>query len=234
MKKLISLIVAMTIFSAVNAQSVEEIVKKYTAAMKYEQIVNIKTISITGKMAMMGMEIPISLKMKNPNKVLMSYDINGQKMVQAYDGEKGYIINPMTGSDAAEEISGDQLKQVQQNNLYTNVLADYFKSGSLTLDGEETVNGKSAFKLKVAKEGGSPTFISIDKESYLIVKTSSTVDQNGQEMNVESFPGNYSDINGIMLPKTTTMNANGMEMGSTTYDNVEVNIPIDDAVFKLK
>ena len=38
------------------------------------------------------------MMMKNPNKIKVAYSFNGQEMVSVFDGEKGYMINPMTGS----------------------------------------------------------------------------------------------------------------------------------------
>ena len=64
---------------------------------------------------------------------------------------------------------------------------NYFKKGQLTLEGEENVNGKPAYKLKV-NVSGSPlsTCISI-RVPYLLVKTNTTVDQMGTSMNVDSY-----------------------------------------------
>ena len=53
-----------------------------------------------------------------------------------------------------------------------NQLMNYFKKGQLTLEGEENVNGKPAYKLKANVEGAIPIYMFIDKGSYLLVKTS--------------------------------------------------------------
>ncbi|MCK7530102.1 MAG: hypothetical protein MZV63_03095 [Marinilabiliales bacterium] len=44
----------------------------------------------------------------------------------AFDGEKGYAINPMTGSTDPVEITGDQLNQVKDNNAFKNQVDEYF------------------------------------------------------------------------------------------------------------
>ena len=58
--------------------------------------------------------------------------------------------------------------------------------------------------------------------------------QMGTQMDVESFMTEYTDIQGVVMPKKTTAMANGMEAAVITFDNIEVNIPMDDAVFKVK
>ncbi len=233
MKKLFFLLAGMILTIAVNGQSLDQIVKKNSEAMKSDKLSAVSTIKITGKMSAMGMEMPMTMFMKNPNKIKVVYSFNGQDMVSVFDGEKGYSINPMMGSADPVELTGDQLEQVKNNSIFKSQLADYFKNGKLTLEGEENVNDKPAFKLK-ASAAAQPVYMFIDKSSFLIVKTSATVEQMGQSMNVDSFMTDYTDVDGVVLPKKTTAMANGMEAGVITFDKVEVNTPMEDSIFKLK
>ena len=50
-------------------------------------------------------------------------------MVSVFDGEKGYTMNPMTGSSDPVELTGDQLKQVKKTMHFNNELLTYFKEG---------------------------------------------------------------------------------------------------------
>lgn len=234
MKKLITLTTLFLSALVINAQSLDEIVKNYSAAMKTSQMASVKTIKITGKMSAMGMEMPMTMFMKNPNKIKVVYSFNGQEMVSVFDGEKGYTMNPMMGSAEPVELTGDQLKQVQENNAFQNQLINFHKSGKLSLEGEENVNGKPAFKLKATVDGASPVYMYIDKGNYYLVKTSTKVSQMGQEMTVDSFTSDYTDIQGVVLPKKTTASSGGMEMAVISFDKIEVNIPIEDTVFKIK
>jgi len=233
MKKLVFVLAGLIVVFAINAQSLDEIVKKYSSVMKSDKLAEITSIKITGKMSAMGMEMPMVMLMKNPNKIKVIYSFNGQDMVSVFDGTKGYMINPMMGSSSPVELTGEQLKQVQDNNPFRNVLLNYFKNGQLTLEGQENVNDKPAFKLK-ATSGSSPVFLFVDKGSYMLVKTSATVDQMGTSMNIDSYMTDYVDIDGVIMPKKTTAMANGMEAGIITLDKIEVNIPLEDSVFKIK
>ena len=234
MKKLILIITSIFTLTAINAQSLEDIVKKYCSAIKADQLASVATIKITGKMSVMGMEMPMTMYMKNPDKIKVVYSLNGQEMVSAFDGEKGFMVNPMTGSTTPVELTPDQLKQVQSNNVFTNEMLKYFKNGKLTLEGEESVKGKPAFKVKAAPEGANPVYMFVDKDTYLLVKTSMNVEQMGTTMNVESYMTDYVENNGVVMPKKTTASANGMEAAVIMFDTIEVNVPIDDSVFKLK
>ena len=74
----------------------------------------------------------------------------------------------------------------------------------------------------------------IDKDSYMLVKSTTTVEQMGTSMNVDSFMSDYVDIQGVVIPKKTTAMANGMEAAVLPFDKIEVNVPIEDSVFRLK
>ena len=52
-------------------------------------------------------------------------------------------------------------------------------------------------------------------------------------MSVESYPSDYKNISGIVLPMKTSTSMSGMDV-ITSYTSVEVDIPIDDSVFSIK
>jgi outer membrane lipoprotein-sorting protein len=233
MKKLILAVTGMFVFTLINAQSLDEIVKKYSAANKMDKLASISTIKLTAKTSMMGMEIPIVMWMKNPNKIKSVTSMNGMDIIQVFDGVKGYVVNPMGGSTDPVEMTPDQVKQALGQSVFQNKLAGYLKDGKLVLEGEEKVNDKPAFKLKATIEGGNTAYMFIDKDSYLLVKSTATVNQGGQSMTVDSYPSDYKETNGILLPMKTTASMAGMDM-VTTFDKVEINVPIEDSVFKIK
>ncbi len=233
MKKLFFILTGLCIAAAINAQTLEEIIKKYAEANKYDKISTVSTVKITGKMSMMGMDMPLEMWMKNPNKIKTVYNFNGQEIISVFDGVKGYSVNPMTGSSEPVEMTVDQIKQTQNSNVFQNYMDNYLKEGKLTLLGEDKVNEKPAFRIKANLDGGNSTEMFIDKSSYLLVKTSTTVNSGGTAISVDAYPSDYKETNGVMLPMKTTSSAQGMEF-SIVFEKVDVNIPIEDSVFILK
>lgn len=233
MKKLFLAATFFLAATAMNAQSLDEIINRFTVANKLDKMGNIKTIKISAKTSVMGMDMPMEMWMKSPNKIKTVTSFNGQEMIQVFDGEKGYMVNPMTGSTSPVELSPEQLKQIERNNYFNNYMAQYLKEGKLALEGEESVNGKQAYKIKADLGNGTNAFMFIDKASSRLVKTIATVNQQGMDMTVESFPSDYTETNGVLLPMKTTTSASGMEI-VTTFTKVEVDVPIDDSVFKVK
>jgi outer membrane lipoprotein-sorting protein len=233
MKKLFLAVTCLLAVAVLNAQSLEEIVKKYSEANKLDKLSSIQTIKITGSMSMMGQDFGFERWMKNPNKIKIVTNVMGQQTVQAFDGEKGYMINPMMGSTDAVEMSPEQLGQTTRDNIYENFIVGNQKKGQLSLVGEESVNGNPSFKLKGVAEGIKNMYLFIDKSSYLLTKMTMEVEQQGQAATVDMFFSDFKDTDGVFLPMKTTMSSQGMEF-AITYSKVEVNIPLEDSFFKLK
>mgnify|MGYP001024430876 FL=1 len=233
MKKFILTFALLSAGTVLAAQSLNEIVKNFTVANKLDKISSLQSIKLTGNMSMMGMDMPMVIYMKNPNKIKSVATIGGQEMVQVFDGEKGYMINPMTGSATPVEMGPEEARQLLRSNVFQNYLDNYLKNNQLTLEGVENVDGKPAFKIKAAIEGGNVIRIFIDKNSYLIVKTVADVRQGGTAISLESVPSDYTETNGVLLPMTTTTSAAGMQF-VYKYTEVKVNEPMDDAIFKVR
>src|SRR4030042_563620 len=204
MKKLFFITACLLAAAAINAQSLDEIVKKYAVANKLDQVSGKQTIKITASLSMMGMEMPMEMWMKKPNKIKTVTNMGGQEMIQVFDGEKGYSVNPMTGSTDPVEMTADQVTSIQKSNIFTNYLDEYLKNGQLTLEGEEDVSGKPAFKIKAGLPGGTSAYLFIDKADYLILKTTTDITQGGMAMTMESVPSDYKDNDGVFLPMKTT------------------------------
>jgi hypothetical protein len=233
MKKLIFITTGLIIMSVISAQSLDEIVKKYTEANKLDHIASLKTIKITGNMSMMGMEMPMVMFMKNPNKIKLVTTFNGQDMIHVFDGEKGYVVSPMTGSTDPVEMNPEQLNQTLRSNMFQNFMNSYLKNGQLALVGEENVNDKPAYKIKATIEAGTVIDMFIDKSSYFLVKTSTTTSMNGMTVTMDSYLSDYTDTSGVMIPMKTTNSAQGMNI-LINFTKVEMDVPMEDSIFKIK
>ena len=112
-------------------------------------------------------------------------------------------------------------------------MANYLKNGQLALAGEENVNDKPAYKIKATVEGGLVIDMFIDKSSYFLVKTSTTTEMNGMTVTMDSYPSDYTETSGIMIPMKTSTSAQGMDI-IINFTKVEVDVPMEDSFFKIK
>ena len=233
MKKSMTLLAAIILASVCSAQTLDEIANKYYAANGLEKLENAKTMTMKGVVSQMGMEIPLTIMVKKPNMVKVLQEFNGMEIIISFDGEKGFMVNPMTGSTDPVELPAEQAASVQQYNMFRDTFMDNFKAGRVTLDGEEAIEGKASFKLTLTNESGNITTYFIDKETYLTVKTVQTVSQMGQEMEVETYVREHKVIDGIKVGTKIVNFVNGAEMGGMNIETIEIDTPIEDSAFRL-
>ncbi|MFN8239641.1 MAG: hypothetical protein U0X39_02690 [Bacteroidales bacterium] len=227
MKKFLVVFLTFAAIVSSSAQTLEEIVKKQSQALKESQYDNIKSLKITGKISQMGMDLTMNMYYKAPNLSKNVISFNGQEIVQVFDGEKAYMINPMTGSSDPQELPASQSENLRNNSSFKSPLGKYLKDGKLTLEGSEDVKGKAAFKIK-AVDGENTYYMFVDKATYMLTKMNIV----SSGMSIDTFM-EWGDVNGLMLPKKTTTSASGMEI-LMIIDSAEINPSLEDSFFKVK
>ncbi len=210
-----------------QAQTLEQVLDNHYKATGVEKMRDIKSFIIDAKMSMMGMDMPMTVKMKYPKKFKVEMEMMGQKTISAFDGTKGWMINPLMGS-GIKDLDGLELeKAMEQANMMEGELYNYKKKGfSAELLGKEGDN----YKVQLNGSDGSSRTYFIDDNSYLISKFTAKVEAMGQSVDVETVMKEYVKVEGIMIPKVTEVE---MPMGKmkTVIDKIQINESIDDTEF---
>lgn len=236
-RRALTLILSLTALFCIHAsaQTVDELIKKNIDAKGGVQKVKaIKSVKASAKVSQGGIEIPITVQQKRPNMVRMDMTFQGKAMVQAYDGETGWQINPFQGSSEAEKMAGDELKDVQEQADMDGPLIDYKEKGhTVELIGKEDVEGTPAYKLKVTLKNGDVRNYYLDAESYLELKVNSKRKTPGGEIEVDQFVGNYKPVDGVIFPFSIDTKVKGQTVSQITIEKMELGVAIEDSVFKL-
>ena len=233
-----------------HAQSVDEIVAKNLQARGgVEKLKGMTSAKITGDVDQQGMKIHIVTWAKRPNSMRREMDatppppspgrasIPGTtgpiKAVVASDGAHVWMINPMMGA-GAQEITGPQADMAKADADFDSVLLDYKAKGTaIELVGTEPINGKPAYHLKITKKNGLVQHYYLDVETALEVRTSSDVEQDGTKTTMTTDLSNYQTVEGLTMPFTMKQSVNGQPVAEITITKWEVNIPVDDDLFKM-
>ena len=234
MKKLVFTIIAimlMAVTSLTQAQSLENVLDKHFKAIGQEKLTAKKSFSIKATVSQMGMDLPMDMKMKKPNKFRMDMEMQGQTMIQAYDGEKGWMIAPWI-SPEPQELAGDQLKQaIEQANLEGELYKYEEKGHSADLVGKVNLDGKEAYRIKLTAKDGSIKNYYLDADSYMITKVKAKVEAMGQTVEVEQKITEYQEVDGIKLPKKIE-SVSPMGTATILMEEIKFNVDFDDSIFK--
>jgi hypothetical protein len=109
-----------------------------------------------------------------------------------------------------------------------------FKAAGATIDllGKENVNGSPAYTLNVAVKSAVSSTYFLDAGTFLPVKIIARVSMMEQEVEGETYPGDYKKVEGILFAHSMEAHVNGQTL-RLNYDKIEVNVPMDDSLFRL-
>lgn len=235
--RLLALLLAAPVLLA-QAPSLDQVLAKYYEAKGgLARMKAVQSMRMTAKMANGPMAFPIVIEAKRPGSVRVDVDIQGNQIVQAFDGKVGWSINPFQQSAKkdAEPMTPDELKEFEVQADMDGPLVDWKAKGhTVELLGKEPVEGSDAIKLKLTLKNGDVRTIYLDADSYLEVKMVSKRKVRGTEIEAETSLGDYKDVDGLMIAHAMENGAKGMpQKQKIVIEKVELNVPIADARFAM-
>lgn len=236
MKKLFAIALVIVVLSILgNAQSADDVIKNYLKAASLEKTKDFKTMQALGNMTRQGMEMPMDIKIKRPNKVKAEITVGPQKVTQSFDGETAWAIIPQSGSLEPQVLSGLQAQNIKdQFDLIEDPFLNYKEKGStIELISKEEINGKTYFKVKLTKQNGDVSTNFFDAETWMMHKTSILRSNMGQEVSLDFVFEDYKPVQGILLPHKITTFANGNNIGDIIFTSIIFNTEIDDSIFPM-
>ena len=249
MKKIIklttALLFAFVLSGAAQDLTLDEILAKHFETMGTEKLSKVKSVQMFGKIQMQGMEFPFSQVITQGGKIRTEAEIQGSKMIRAFDGENGWMIAPMMGTDEPQDMSPDEVDQMKEQSDITGKLWNWKdKVQSLELVGKEDMEGTEVYKLKMVDKPkknendttevkeGDVSYIFIDAENFVILKTTIKKKIRGTEMEFDAYQSNYQDVDGIIFPFSIETKMKGKTVNQISVDSVKFDVPVDDSMFK--
>lgn len=234
MKKLMIAVLSLISASAFS-QTADEIVQKYSAAIGgLDGFNKLTSAKMTGTVEIQGLSLPLTLQVLNNKGFRMDVDAMGQQVVTVFYNNEGWKLNPFEGAETATDLSENELKEFKSQATLANPLVDYKSRGhKVELIGQEKVEGVGCYHLKLtAKEDGKVTDYYIGSADYLVIKTVSKKSIQGADTDVETWYSNYKVFNGLTFAMTKTIKVNGNVTQEVNYTNIELNVAVDESIFK--
>lgn len=196
-----------------------------------EAIRAIESLRIEGVIEAQGMELPMVMQRERPNRYRMQMDMQGMTMINAYDGETAWGLNPMMGQSKPTPVEGPQAAAAASQGDFDGPFVDTAAKGiTLELVGKEAVGEREAFHIKATNRQGTTESIYLDTETYLQVKGVAQGDLGMGPMEVEVVYDGWTEVAGVKMPAQQTMNS---PMGAivTKFSSYSPNVDIDEDVF---
>ena len=100
--------------------TVDELVARNLAAKGgLARLKAVETIKQTATMTMMGTSVPMTIYTKRPNMVRQEMTVAKKTIINCFDGQTPWIINPLTGSPLPMLVSGPQAAMIREQSSST-------------------------------------------------------------------------------------------------------------------
>ena len=203
-----------------------------------EKLRAIKSLRLEGKVFVNNgtLELASVTLVKPPGSIRFEAAIQGLTQVQAYDGSQAWQINPFQGRKDPERLSADDAKGMGEDAAdFAGPLVDYQARG-YTLDylGTEDIDGSPALKLRVSRPNGDITFVYLDPDQFLDVRTVNRRIEHGVPHETITDYSDYEKVDDVYLPFAEDSWVKGTtDHQKTQIDKAQANVPIDDSVFRF-
>lgn len=217
-----------------GAQNLNEVLQNYYKANGVDKLQEIQTIIMKGKSMQMGMETPFTQTIKRPGKTYLEVPIQGMTMKQGFDGEKAWMIAPWMGSTDPIELSGLQLKSMKLQADMDGQLYNWEQKGyKVELEGTEDLEGIKTYKVKLTDPDGDIYVNFIDAETWIVLKSKATIQNQGATIESETCYSNYKMVNDIPMPFAIESKIDGQTVSTIMVDEILMNQEVDDKIFVM-
>lgn len=235
MKKLFAAVLCFSTVSAF-AQTADDIIQKYTSSMGGLDALNkITSAKFTGTYSTQGNDFPLTTQIINGKAMRSDIDIMGQTVTNCYNNGKGWKVNAFAGAASPTEVTGSELNEFKTQSYLSSQLMDYKARGhQVELQGEETVEGIKTYKIKLTnKDDGKITTYFISQTDNTLIKSATTREIQGQQMEMETWFSDLKEIDGVKFFMSRDSRIQGQVFQTVKYEKIELNVPIDEKIFEM-
>ena len=223
------------------AQTADEVIEKHLAALGgREALAKITSRTMAGTIALttpageVTGTIQVFGKVPNKSRTLIKVDLSqfgiGELVVdQRFDGTVGYVLDTMNGN---RDITGNQLDNMRNSGFPTPFLTYKERGNKAEVLGTEKLGDRDVFVVQLTPQTGSASKQYFDAETYMVIKTVTTVNvpQLGRDVEQTSELADYRAVDGVKVPYKVS-STNPVQSFTITVSSVEHNKELDDALF---
>jgi len=228
---------ALLLATLISAQTADEIIANYMNALGgKDQITQVSSVFTEGTLDVMGNQGTVKTTLLSGKGYKQEIDVMGTLVVMCINDSMGWQINPMGGNYNAEKMADSQYKPGRDmifigGPFNGDLAARGFK---VELMGQEMVGMTNAYKINVVSPENMLSVYYFDPETWYLVKSVQNYDMMGQSMEVVVNYSNYQKPeNGYAMPFSIETNYGGQFFLSAKINKVEINQPIDPAIFAM-
>lgn len=211
----------------------EKVIADYITAIGGEKKINeLKTLKVTMKGTIQGMEVVLTSSSKAPGKNLTEVAIpamGGVMQKSISDGKE--IVEIQRGQKVPMDAAAKEQKLLDAYIVPEQILAQV--KAKLTLKGIEQVDGADAYVVEYLLPAGGKTTNYFDVKTGLKVQVVLFVSTPQGEVTVPIQYQNFKEVGGVKLAHTVIQSMGPMKL-KFEASSAEANVALEDALFKAQ
>ncbi len=219
-----------------NAQTADEVVQRYInfggGEINWKKIT---TIVSNGEYDYGGVVFPFTAYSKAPNLYKFIVPFKGKFYAQAYDGKGGWKIDAFKNEMKATLLEGKAaLAMANEADVeLESPFIDFKKKGhKIRLEGKETIENKSYFKLILVKKGGDIETYFFDTTTYaLFLKTAISKNTELEGVLLHTYFSDYRKVGNLTLPFKLLTKTGDQPVLTVTIKEIQLNTEIKEEEF---
>jgi hypothetical protein len=237
MHRYTSLVMLLLASANAGAFTAAELAAKNVAAKGgAEQLAAVHALRLSGKLRLHGgaLELGFIALLERPGSIRYEAALQGLTRVQAYDGHEAWQINPFQGRKDPERLSADDATELAESAAdFLGALVDYEAKGyKLDYLGTEDIDGTTAHKLRVTRPSGNLTYVYLDPEYFLEIRTIDRRIRRGVPEETVTDYGDYEKVAGVFFALAQESGAkDSSERRRLQVEKAEANLGLDAALF---
>jgi hypothetical protein len=229
------LLLASTPAVAITAEEV--VAKNVQARGGATALASLRSLRRTGKFVLPGRNLLISVSdvRERPGRIRQEATYQGLTQIQAFDGARGWQVQPFEGRKDPALMSEDDVKPFRLaadlDGPFVNAKA---KGHVLEYLGTEDVDGTLAHKVRVRLKWGGDVTVFFDPDTWMVIRDVQTSTVRGAEQEVETDYGDYEKVGGVYVPMSEESGARyspPASRGKSIYDKADANVAIASDAF---
>ncbi|MDE2349282.1 MAG: hypothetical protein KGL92_12345, partial [Gammaproteobacteria bacterium] len=147
-------------------------------------------------------DLPFVLDLARPNRARVEIRFAGHTAIQVFDGQRGWMVRPYLNRNDAEPFTPQQAKAERDEWNLDGPLMDYAADGGrVRLEGTDTVDGRTAYRIRLTAKDGRVRHFWIDAQTFLDVKVEGTPrEMDGRMRTVWVYQRDFRRVQGLEIP----------------------------------
>jgi len=236
-QKLLLTVLLVAISFSIKAQTAEKIIGNYVKFIGGDKKwKTIKTIITSGEYDYGGMKFPFTAYSKAPNAYKFIVPLNGKFYAQAFDGKTGWKIDAFKNETTPTMLAGKEATAMANESdvVLEPAFVNYKQKGhNAVLEGKDSLNGMSCYKIKfVRKSGETETYYFDVATAAIVLKVAPSKNAEMQGAVLNTLFSDYRDIGGVKIPFRSVSRLGDQNILTVTVEKALLNQPIDEKEFK--